>query len=1685
MRKLTKKSLSIFLTGIMILSLIAGITVPTNITSPILAEVTSNNTGETIQNTNDETTPIDEQQPVEGNEDETTSSEKESETPDATDSSTKTENVSITETGTDVFEGILQQKMAEVNDKCLTSINQSDRADLSDRSLSQENVDLPSGQLNLMQTDLTLPGKDGFDLTIGRVFSSNQAVMGKRCSRVVGPKSWGQLDEEERLYFQNNCVAFNNGGTTPVVLRADQWEYLLEDSGYTVYQYEAGDEGRYYYFKSYTNNTCNLTYSQSHLGTGWEFAFPYVENYDNGNGTTLVYHNGQGQAWQANTTKKTLRDYPEKNIKFEKIGTTNPKYKFTDPQGKQYLFYNSGCLETITDRIGNVITFTYDGDNKLITITDTLNRTISFQYTDYANDSGNIEVTVNSGGNFIKIIYTRDSVSFRDRENITRHVPRLKQVEIAADNTEKKTIEYSYKELVDSFYDFFYNGDVGPSQPLNDELWGTQKVLQLESVKYPLSETYYEFEKHDSWLGQSGGYLIGDYRISKRYDKDLVSGTQRNVTHYDCPCNYREMGARELRGFPADYKCTVTNETTSGNLTSANTYFYGKLQKTEITDGDITKTISYKYENDDFKYKPTRITTIDEGSGSVTSTTINEYNDWGGLSRTDEDGHITEYSYGNTITGNEYLLTSKSWNQSSGQQCTELWDYDNVGRLKSYTDAENQTTNYVPNDTTHTLTVTKTLENGKTAESVITYGDSYNNAYPTKIEDSYTDTNGTSRKLTTTKTYYKLSGLLHTVTDSTGLQVSYDYDKLGRTTAITTGTSGITKNVTYSYSNPTWNGAKATLVECNATENGTLYAKTDCYYNAYGQLREEIVYNCKNESPSSITTQKYDYDSNCLPVSAQDAMNNIVNYAYDAWGNCKLITDPYQNQYVTKYLPGDRKTINSTITGDEGTINECETQKDRWGRVIGINSYGISESYDYDNNGNLTTYTDPKGQSTYFGYDRINQLLTVTDPRNQVTQYTYTKLGKLQSVELPSNGGHSVGATYNYDELGRIQNKTETGDFKTTYNMKNNIDLLSTVAKPNGTAISYNYDDLNRVDTETRGNVTLTYGYDYYGIQSVSTTEMTTSYTRDGFGRVTGNTTIIDGKSLGSIITEYDNLNRILDMTDAGSTFGVHYDYDRTRLDKVQLDGAVAKNTSAPAADYDYYNDGKLKFITLPGAAPKTEFKYDNLRRVTNVINESGTTTLSQFSYDYDSNGNITQVTDSRGTTVYGYDELNRLETIYRAGTEIARYQYDPWGNRLQINGEKPKPVAGNVISSFDSWDRLETFTRGGQTTTFTYEPSGLRVKKVSPNGTKYYSYDQNTRVIAVYNGSNKIASYLWGPDRLLATKIEATGMIYYYVYNGHGDVVQIVDETGAEINKYEYDEWGNITNQEEGIFNEFKYAGEIYDSETGLYYLRARYYDPVTGRFISKDSMEGDVSNPLSLNLYTYCANNPMIYVDPDGHVFMLVTGGLGVVAGGVIGGIYSYNKYGKVRWQNITAGALAGGLIGLTGGAGAAYLTTGGVLASTGTVVSGATAVFGGTSAIILKGIDSVWKLRPFERAQKVEEALGGWGNNFPVIDKAGRIVDGIRQSITSIKSLDIFARSYRGKDAIYNQIIKYASQLQKFQGATWGQTIVNVSSSTLRILELAIPKGATAEQMIQINNAITEAANMGIQVTTKIFQ
>ena len=348
--------------------------------------------------------------------------------------------------------------------------------------------------------------------------------------------------------------------------------------------------------------------------------------------------------------------------------------------------------------------------------------------------------------------------------------------------------------------------------------------------------------------------------------------------------------------------------------------------------------------------------------------------------------------------------------------------------------------------------------------------------------------------------------------------------------------------------------------------------------------------------------------------------------------------------------------------------------------------------------------------------------------------------------------------------------------------------------------------------------------------------------------------------------------------------------------------------------------------------------------------------------------------------TYYGYDnngnqvsEWTRVSNTFGTNEEVDLsfgLQNEATDNFLTLYG-------------YDSFDRLVKIEQGADVIENVYTADGKKLSRTTNGEVTYYVYDGNA-VIEEQNSENEeSARNVYG--RNLITREDDSNKIVYG-FNGHGDVVYQADIDGTVLETYNYDEFGNpaetafyliqlrepeiieVEDEQEkpvSIRNPYRYAGYEYIEEVGLYDLSARYYNPETARFISADPYynlgnrviglyEINVPTAASImqanNIYVYCGNNPLIYIDENGEVFFLVTGAIGAVAGGIGGAIYSQVKYGKVRWQNVVAGAAIGGAIGATGGAAAAYVATGSAVASTTAVATS----IGGT-AILTVGTGS----------------------------------------------------------------------------------------------------------------------------------
>jgi len=1391
---------------------------------------------------------------------------------------------------------------------------QSDKPFLADRSGVSESIDPQSGTLYLSYDDLTLPGRDGFDLSLGRYFTTSQTILGQK--KVILNLETAELETAAGTTVYYAILAYNDNTTKTYGPFADSRSANLtaagyaDDTGCTGYLVAAGTAqgGEYCHTMSVTSylDADNVNYLRSRydLGTGWSFAFPSVEKQtDSDNDKTyLTYFDGDGAAFEVqsldNPVYGNLKDYQGKDVIFGEVGKLNKSYSngqltaayvFIDCDQNETYFADDGRLLGMKDRCGNEIKF--DHVSRTINgtaypfishIYDSVGRTVTF---DYSNEN-EISVTVTDPNNAAKnltlkykkdyITYTythRDSASGSLTQQ-TRQEPRLVEYVDPMNNSDKfaytaANVKFDYGSQS------FASGDNKPQDTM----------LLLNKVEYPESNTYYSYASKLRLLMSPSG-RSEDYVVSERYDTNKTSlGESAHMNRETFIINgdhTNQYYFQPTKTYINTIKNYASDKQTEG-LTTQNTFDQtGRQLESCATDGVKTTYVYYKDFDSRFKMKPQTITTVDydtDSSETATSNTTRAFNDWGGVTQETKDGLNTIYSY--TDTNNKFMVTQKQYTQSSSVTLSETWTYNGDGRILTHTDSKGESTtySYTPDSTNShkitAMTVTKPLETGQ-ARSTITYGSNSCYAYPTEISTTYTDENGSTQNSIISKSYDMLHGLAVSSTDPLNQSTYYTYDNLGRVISIRLPDAdnsevyqkvSYTPGVTSTLFNDTNTGLLTTRIESyilykdKTTGAEHQYQKVQDYFNAYGQLVLKCRYDETTSAWQQVIQNYYDNEGRC--IKATDALNNTDQCQYDNWDNPVKYIDSLAHINVTEYYPGARKQVNYFIAS-EGADPEhkVETDYDSFGRVIKEIALpsGNNETYQYDLMGNLTSYTDPEQKTTTLAYDQLNRLIKVTDAKNQATDYTYSKLGLLNTI-TQSDAGNTFITSYDYNEMGLLKQRKDPGNAIDTmvHNAKGQVTGFT---DPGNHSFTYTYDSWGRMITQgCIGDKTYTYGYDNKPWGAVSITSSngdSINYAYDQYGRLTSQTE--NGLAQSAAYT-YDQLDRITSITDPNNN-QTGYQYTGTRLNQVTF--------GSSSVSYEYYADGQNKSVTLTGGV-KTSREYDEFNRLTKVVNAKDSTVLSQFEYTYDKDGNMKTSRSTYGDTTYNetydYDELNRLIKTTRDDGTTSEYQYDARGNRSTVTGTVPD-LPTDISFTYNPWNQLTSTTVGTSQTTYQYNPQGLRSKKITAGGTTRYVYDTSGRIIAEVDGSNNlIASYIWGPGELIAKK-DVAGNLYYYLYNGHGDVVQIVDTSGNIVNRYRYDEWGNILNQSETVQNEFKYAGQSYDTENGLYYLRARYYDPRAGRFVSKDSVEGEITNPLSLNLYTYVQNNPINYVDPSGHV-------------------------------------------------------------------------------------------------------------------------------------------------------------------------------------------------------------------------
>ena len=333
---------------------------------------------------------------------------------------------------------------------------------------------------------------------------------------------------------------------------------------------------------------------------------------------------------------------------------------------------------------------------------------------------------------------------------------------------------------------------------------------------------------------------------------------------------------------------------------------------------------------------------------------------------------------------------------------------------------------------------------------------------------------------------------------------------------------------------------------------------------------------------------------------------------------------------------------------------------------------------------------------------------------------------------------------------------------------------------------------------------------------------------------------------------------------------------------------------------------------------------------------------------------------------------------------------YIPSGLDLVILGVSDDSALSE-INEFNSQNQIVVTYVGDKTIRFSYNGDGIRVgKNVNGNAEKYLYDTGNHVVLEVDENGEQTAENIYGIYNIARV---IGNNSYTYLHNGHGDVVALVDSEENVVNRYTYDAFGVVITETETVDNPFRYASYWYDSETGLYYLMARYYNPVNGRFLSEDPARD------GYNWYVYCNNNPLIYVDPNGQ-FIITTTALVIIglatAGAVVGGIvgnYFAEKNGATGWEKagyIAGGSLGGAAVGAVGG----YFAAPAIVSATGVSaisVSGAgiSAIASGSGAAIKTTLD------------KAEPIIGDKINY--IFGKATGSIHNIQRSAGMLKELN----------------------------------------------------------------------------------
>ncbi len=640
---------------------------------------------------------------------------------------------------------------------------------------------------------------------------------------------------------------------------------------------------------------------------------------------------------------------------------------------------------------------------------------------------------------------------------------------------------------------------------------------------------------------------------------------------------------------------------------------------------------------------------------------------------------------------------------------------------------------------------------------------------------------------------------------------------------------------------------------------------------------------------------------NGLSAAEGDRKYAVTRYRYDENGNRTEIITPEGYRILREYDACDRLIRERTVDRANGMDRTVSVTYDYAGNIIGITRQGKGleaweTRYDYDLKDRIIHAKDCLGPVFIYEYDKNDQLKTELLPESgsrtmpgapqNRNSYCYNAYGSLLTR---TDGAGTVQEEYRYLPDGKpaLFREADGQEIVYTYGIHGQETEIHTArSRKAGKAVqSFCYDSRGRITGIKDGNENRTgYGMDGWGrVQKVQHADGgEEGYTYDFAGNITSTTDanggvityrynsqglvceIIDQEGCSETF-RYDREGRMVLHTDRnGNRVRTTYNVDGnpvletgSNLVRLHLEKGGGETISDLYYEYDLNGNRTLKSgscLLSDGSLAKQEasYRYDCMDRLTDEVHQGDKT-----AYVYDSCGNRLKKLDKNGKEEYNYNRKNQLVSRTWDGG-YAAYHYDRQGNLLEAAGTE-----GNTLFAYNVFNRQTAVTMpdGGRLEN-RYDAEGLRAGTVENSVETRFLYFNGELLSELDEAGDTISRYILGYG---ATAVWNRGKEGYHPchLDEQNSTAYITGLDGEIKNSYQYDAFGNLQNRNITVRNRILYTGQQYDEITGQYYLRARFYHPAVGRFLQEDVYRGD-----GLNLYAYCANNPVVYYDPSGYV-------------------------------------------------------------------------------------------------------------------------------------------------------------------------------------------------------------------------